>query len=693
MFVDLCPWLGTLYDRDVRYVEPDAAHVCHAQTPPAEIAFDYQTGYCLAPGHGACRHYRQAPAADARPARAGSGQDVEDEIGPPPERLLSPWQIALWVIVGLLVVVAAFYFGASGLGLTAETQPTATLPVVLQISTTPTAPHSPTPSPTPTPTPSQSPAPPVRNGATPTPHPGGKVYSLAPGDGEAGWVAGDQERGNHLGDSFLYAGVFDGVVYHGAIRFDLSRLPRGAPIHYAALQLTGLDAQRLGQEGAWEVRLLAPGAVPDWQRSSYQELHNAQAVSSLSPVLAAAGLQPGTAYTFEFTAEQVRGLEERLVAEQYALDIRLDGPLSGSDSLFAWDSGLGAASKGYGPRLIVSAGSPPNTPLPTMTAPPTDTPTPTQTPEWVVVTSTPTPGNAVTAAAVAARETAWAATTGTATPLPPYVATATPLYIVVTRTPTPANNATAVYLSSLATANVVLTGTPTPTPRNLVTATFTPRPTQTPIYIWWDDLLRTPSPTLTPTPTTPPIPAVLRGKILFLSDRLGQTEVYMLDPDTGRVALLTARWPYEVAMQKESVSPDGLARAYVQNDGHGVPQIYINSGYYGSSWQVTFTTGMSYDPVWSPDGGRLALVSAEPGNDEIYVVDTDGKNLQRLTMNQWEWDKHPSWSPAGSGPARIVYWSNEGSGRRQLWIVSADGTGRRTLLDSPYNDWDPVWVK
>jgi len=200
-------------------------------------------------------------------------------------------------------------------------------------------------------------------------------------------------------------------------------------------------------------------------------------------------------------------------------------------------------------------------------------------------------------------------------------------------------------------------------------------------------------PTVAPTPTTPPIPAVLKGKILFLSDRLGGPSVYMLDPDTGRVALLTARWPYDVALQKESVSPDGLARAYVQNDGHGVPQVYVSSSYYGSSWQVTFASRMSYDPVWSPDGGQLALVSAEPGNDEIYVVDVDGKNLRRLTVNQWEWDKHPSWSPKGAGPARIVYWSNEGSGRRQLWIMSADGTGRRTLLDSPYNDWDPVWVK
>ena len=155
MAVELCPWLGTIHDRDVRYVEPDAAHVCLAQTPPAEIAYDYQTGYCLAPGHVTCRHYRQSPAPSSRSARVASEQ-VEDEVGPPPERLLSPWQMVLWVIVGLLIVGAAFYFGASGLGLSAGTQPTATFPVVLHISPTltPTPPYSAAPLPsTPSPAP------------------------------------------------------------------------------------------------------------------------------------------------------------------------------------------------------------------------------------------------------------------------------------------------------------------------------------------------------------------------------------------------------------------------------------------------------------------------------------------------------------------------------------------------------------
>ena len=126
------------------------------------------------------------------------------------------------------------------------------------------------------------------------------------------------------------------------------------------------------------------------------------------------------------------------------------------------------------------------------------------------------------------------------------------------------------------------------------------------------------------------------------------------------------------------------------NDSQNRPQVFVHSDYYGSSWQVTFNTGISYDPVWSPTGGRLAFVSTHAGNDDVYVVNTDGSDQQRLTFNQWEWDKHPTWSPDGT---QIVFWSNQDSGRRQLWIMNADGSDRRTLLDSAYNDWDPVWVK
>jgi TolB protein len=123
-------------------------------------------------------------------------------------------------------------------------------------------------------------------------------------------------------------------------------------------------------------------------------------------------------------------------------------------------------------------------------------------------------------------------------------------------------------------------------------------------------------------------------------------------------------------------------------------QIYVTKLSTGISWAVTFSKAVSYDPVWSPRGDIIAYVSQEMGpgggSDDIFTVNPQGQDKRRLTFNIWEWDKHPTFSPDGS---QIVFWSNQITGRSQLWIMDVDGGNRRILLDSPYNDWDPVWIK
>jgi hypothetical protein len=625
-------------------------------------------------------------------------------------------RLLLWIVALLAIVAVVYYYGSVLLS---------PLPTV-----TPKDRAAPTPSSTPvltqTPTPASveaSPSPALgfaKPTPTPTPYPGGAVYSLSPEASAAGWLASDEPRGNHLGDSYLYSGVFDGVIYHGAFQLDLAAVPRGATIHAAVLEITGLDTRRLGTSGVWEVRVLEREADKDWRRHTYQDVHNAAIQWTLPPALSVGNLVPGKGNVFELSREQARDLEQRLLDEHYTVSFRIDGPLAGENSVFAWDTGQGPSTLGNRPRLLLNVGPPPKTPIPTGSPPPSGTPTPsvtptpsatptpTDTPVWVVVTSTPTPENVLTAAAVVARETVWAATTGTATATPEFVATATPRYIVVTNTPTPPNQATASYQRSLATANAVLTGTPTPAPHHLATATNTPTSTPTPVVVWLDEVTPTPTLTTTPKPTTAAMPSSLRRKIAFLSDRGGETSVYVLDPASGRVGRLTDRWPYDLALAREPYAPGGeyvvsvRAWTYVDPDSREhTPgfQIVVNQLSTGYSWAITFSR-LSYDPVWSPRGDLIAFVSQEEedvwtdnygsGADEIYAITPQGTDKQRLTFNIWEWDKHPSFSPDGS---QIVFWSNRATGRRQLWIMNTDGSEQRVLLPSAYNDWDPVWIK
>jgi Tol biopolymer transport system component len=51
-------------------------------------------------------------------------------------------------------------------------------------------------------------------------------------------------------------------------------------------------------------------------------------------------------------------------------------------------------------------------------------------------------------------------------------------------------------------------------------------------------------------------------------------------------------------------------------------------------------------PSWSPDGQRLVFTGYDGGLSDLFVIDADGRNLQRLTNDRYA-DLHPTWSPDG----------------------------------------------
>jgi len=613
-----------------------------------------------------------------------------------------------WVVVWTLGAIAIIGLGCSPLGppAPAVATPLSAAPSATSTST-PTATTSPTPEPTslPTATPVTTPAAVSLVPATPSPviPDGGIVYAVTPNVNRVGWVRSGEDV-NHFGDSYIHVGFLGDNVYHGAIQFDLSFIPPGSSIHYAALELVGLSGETLGSEGSWHVRLLEEDIDADWPFHDYRAIHEASIAQTLSPSLDISDLAENKLNVFAFDAGHRAILESRL--EIGLVSFRLDGPSSGDDSLFTWDTGYGLGSRGETPILRLAVTSP----LLTPTRPAgtgvvrlvPETPTPT----FVIVTSTPTPETIFTAAAMAATAAYQATTVGTPTNTPSNWVTP----IVVTDTPTPENEATATYMADWLTAAAIATGTATPTPRHMWTATPTATPTDTPVYIPLEEV--TPTPT-TPAPTSTPtaIPAVLVGKIAFLTDRDGDAAVYIMNPDGSGLARLTNRWAYDVANIQDTISPDGQNRVLVQ-DIQGVPQMIMQPLYDGYSWRITYSAFACYHPSWSPDGQYIAFVSQSGGhwefadpndeaidaflsmgdtiNDDIYLKPIQGVGFQRLTDNDWEFEKHPSWSPDGT---QIVFCSNREAGRSQIWVMNADGSNPRNLSNDPHSNWDPVWIK
>lgn len=106
----------------------------------------------------------------------------------------------------------------------------------------------------------------------------------------------------------------------------------------------------------------------------------------------------------------------------------------------------------------------------------------------------------------------------------------------------------------------------------------------------------------------------------------------------------------------------------------------------GSGFKA-FELGMDQagDPVVSPDGTKIAFSgdAVDHGDREIYVVDRDGTDLQRLTFTDGHQDYAPTWSPDGAQ----IAWERQGD----IWAMNADGTNQRQLTFGDTDERSPAW--
>jgi len=107
-------------------------------------------------------------------------------------------------------------------------------------------------------------------------------------------------------------------------------------------------------------------------------------------------------------------------------------------------------------------------------------------------------------------------------------------------------------------------------------------------------------------------------------------------------------------------------------------EIYVMNSDGTNQTRLTDNLGADIQPAWSPDGTKIAFVSARDGSANIYVMDADGSNQTRLTNMRAGRPMLPTWSPDGQHiafiiPRRHIHHFHE------IHVMNADGSDLTTI--------------
>ena len=226
---------------------------------------------------------------------------------------------------------------------------------------------------------------------------------------------------------------------------------------------------------------------------------------------------------------------------------------------------------------------------------------------------------------------------------------------------------------------------PTGTPTFTLTPTSSPTPELTEVVL--------PSPTGTPQGGT--------GIIAFASSRTGIPQIYLMNADGTNIRPITNE--QDGACQPDW-SPDGMRLVYIspcktRQDQYPGSSLYVMNIDGTGNTPLPTTLGGDFEPAWSPDGKRIAFTSLRDGYFEIYAINLENNQIERLTdarsISGSSYARQPAWNPFGTQLAYVL----RRVGVTQIWLsrglpVNAQPQSEHeqlTSADNVTNAFLPAW--
>jgi serine/threonine protein kinase len=221
------------------------------------------------------------------------------------------------------------------------------------------------------------------------------------------------------------------------------------------------------------------------------------------------------------------------------------------------------------------------------------------------------------------------------------------------------------------------------------------------------------------------------NEIFFASRRENAFFLYSMNSDGTAVSRFGS--PTVSGLAAPAVSPDGQHVVFTAADA-GSQNLWIAARDESNLIQLTHTSGNNVDPVWSPDGTRIAFASDREGEIQHFIMNADGSDVRKVDVNVPKQGGRSDWSPdgrwlafyAGPGNSRDIYlaavdgtvvyqltntssnlapsFSPDGKwivftsyrdddGDGELFIMRIDGSDIRQLTFNTYTDYQPRWQR
>lgn len=127
----------------------------------------------------------------------------------------------------------------------------------------------------------------------------------------------------------------------------------------------------------------------------------------------------------------------------------------------------------------------------------------------------------------------------------------------------------------------------------------------------------------------------------------------------------------------------GGGRIAFESERHGNPELYIMNADGSNVQRVTNNQVPDWKSTWSPDGSRLAFESDYDGNYQISLINANGSYFEYLTDSNDSW---PTWSPNGN----IAFQSNR-TNNWELYLISPNGQYFERLTNTRTQELQPAW--